>query len=340
VSYELPLLRIGLAGFSLEQQEKLGQMLPHASPAGLTWEFSRFGEADALLLYGGRTQLLSEATLRVASGVPAGRSVQIHLPDVDRPLAVTLPLPRTFQPALTCDLDDRDSVSALLGRLEAWLRPLIAQFCLGSHILDQESALGQGVYNVTAPSGTLIAVVNLRGDAAVLPTAAPADFDGAMWTPAPRDAVTPEHFSCTSLSQLMWQYALRTGREILPRRYRTQTLFFRRPPRLPQRLLRDSHLLLLRELALAPGTFAELQQRTGLVGAQLSRDLAALYLVGAVTSNPKRASQLSLRRSEGADSSLHSQQPSQFPPSALPDSDPQQRRRGRDFTAPVPLSFE
>ncbi|KQT08903.1 hypothetical protein [Ramlibacter sp. Leaf400] len=341
MSFELPLLRIGMAGFSLEQQEMLGRVLPHASPGGLTWEFSKFGEADALWLYGGRTQILSATTLRIASGVPAGRSVQINMPDVDRPMVFARPLPRNLQPELAFDLEDPESVGAVLGRLETWLRPTIAQFCLASQVLEQESALGSGVYHVTALNGTLIAVVDLRGDAAVLPTASPMDFVDAMWTARPRDAKLPDQFTHTSLSQLMWHYALRTVRDVLPRRYRTEMLYFRRPPRLPQRLLRDSHLLLLRELSMAPGTFAELQQRTGLVGVQLAQDLAALYLVGAITSNPKRASQASLRRAEGSDSSLYSQQPSQLPASGVRDSrGSASRLQPHDFTAPAPLSFD
>jgi len=335
MSYELPFLRVGLAGFSLEQQEMLGRTLQHASPGGLSWDFAKFGEADALWLNGARTQVLSATTLRVASGVPAGRSIQINLPDVDRPLAFARPLPRNLQPELCFDLDDDTSVAAVLGRLEAWLRPQIAQFCLASQILEQESVLGSGQYHVTSSAGVLVAVVDLRGDAAVLPTATPLYFENAMWTTRPRDSSLPAHFIRCSLSQLMWQYALRTARDVLPRRYRTETLYFRRPPRLAQRLLRDSHLLLLRELAMAPGNFTELQQRTGLVGVQLAHELAALYLVGAITSNPKRASPASLRRTEGWDSSLHSHQSSQ--PAG---GDSRLPSQGRDRTAPAPLSFE
>ena len=333
MSLELPLLRIGMAGFSLEQQEMLGRTLAHASPGGLTWEFSKFGEADALWLNGARTQVLSATTLRVASGVPGGRSVQINLPDVDRPLAFARPLPRNLQPELSFDIEDAAGVGAVLGRLETWLRPLIAQFCLASQVLEQQGALGSGLYHVTSAGGTLIAVVDLRGDAAVMPTATPLDFENAMWATRPRDALPPKHFVRCSLSQLMWQYALRTARDVLPRRYRTEMLYFRRPPRLAQRLLRDSHLLLLRELAMAPGTFAELQQRTGLVGVQLAHDLAALYLVGAITSNQKRASQASLRRAEGWDSSLHSHQ-------SLPSVQGRDSRlppQINDLTAPAPL---
>ncbi|WBY00809.1 hypothetical protein PE066_15250 [Ramlibacter tataouinensis] len=338
MSLELPILRIGLAGFSLQQQEELARLLERASPGGIAWEFSRLGEADALWIHGGRTQILAEGTVRVGSAVPGGRSVHIHLPDVDRPVAFALPVPRNLDAPLSFDPQQPATVRALLGRLENGLRPTIAQFCLASQVLEQESALGSGVYHVNAASGLLVAVVDLRGDVGVLPSATPLELENAMWTPHLRADAMPAHFSRASLSQLMWQYALRTRRDVLPRRYRSDLLYFRRPPRLSQRTLSDAHLLLLRELACAPGRFAELQQRTGLGEARLAQDLAALYLVGAITSNPKRASPAAPRRPEAADS-MHSGR--SIAPSGLgQESDPQPLRPMTDLTAPAPLPLE
>src|SRR6185369_3490688 len=154
------------------------------------------------------------------------------------------------------------SVRAVLEKFEGWMRPLVAQFCLAALILEQESVMRPGIHHVSA-DGALIAV--------------------------------PEHFVRSSLAQLMWQFALRTSRDILPARYRSGLLYFRRPPRLPARLMTDSHLLLMRELACAAGDFESLQQRTGLGARALARDLAALYFVGAITSNPKRAAPMPKR---------------------------------------------
>jgi hypothetical protein len=341
MALELPILRLGTAGFTLDQQERLRQSVGRDNRTRLVWELARINEADVFMVNGARTQLLADGTLRVASGVPAGRSVQFALAELDRPVAFGLPLaPRNFAPDLQFDPASLDSVAAVLTRLEALLAPLIAQFCLASQIIEQESALGGGIYNVTSESGGLLAVVNLRGQVAVLASASPEDFDGAMWTLQPNDrAPIPDHLSRTSLSHLMWQYALRTTRDVLPQRYHTDLLYFRRPPRLPQRALSDAHLLMLRELAYSPATFSDLQQRTGLVGADLARTLSALYLVGAITSNPKRAAQ-PVRRQDAADSdghTLHSIAPSRMDvesgPGVLRPSRP-------DLTAPAPLSFE
>ena len=343
MSLELPVLRLGLAGFSAEQQHGLQAMLDGASVGGLVWQVGAFTEADAWCVNGARTQMLADGTLRVASGVPGGRSVQLNLQEIDRPVAFALPLaPRNFEPVHTFDASSPASVRQLLGRLENWFQPLVAQFCLASQILEHETALGSGVYHVSAANGSLLAVVNLRADVGVLPTASPLEFEHAMWNPRPPSAdLIPESFARTSLSQLMWQYAVRTTRDVLPRRYRTGALYFRRPPRLPQRMLRDSHLLLLRELACASGTLEELGQRTGLSAEALAHDVAALYLVGALTSNPKRASRGGLRRLEGADSThglAHSIAPSGLEQEASPAL---ARRPARhDLTAPAPLPRE
>ena len=341
MSLELPTLRIGSAGFTGEQQERLRLMLPQASPSGLRWEFGKFNESDVLWFNGARSQMLSDGTLRVASGLAGGRSLHVRLEDVDRPVAVAQPTPRQLEALPAFDIASLWSVGHVLEELEGRLRPLIAQFCLASQILEQETALGSGLYHVASAGGRLLAVVNLRGDVGVLPTASPLDFEGAMWTPVPKNAGSvPEHFTRTSLSQLMWLYALRTTRDVLPARYRTDTLYFRRPPRLPQRALRDSHLLLVRELAIEPGTHAELQQRTGLVDPQISQDLAALYLVGAITSNPRRAAQLPSRWAEAGEASRQSGL-SVVPSGLEQESTPQgMRPRGSDLTAPAPLSFD
>jgi hypothetical protein len=343
MALELPLLRIGLAGFSLDQRESLCQMLARENKTRLAWELAGANEADVFMVNGARTQLLADGTVRVASGVPAARSLQFAMAELDRPVAFGLPLaPRDFEPDLQFDPSSLASVVAVLTRFEVLLAPSIAQFCLASQVIDQEGALGGGIYNVTNHAGVLVAVVNLRGEVCVQASACAEDFDQAMWTPQ-RDqgAPIPGHFTRTSLSHLMWQYALRTSRDILPQRYYSEVLYFRRPPRLPQRALSDAHLLMLRELAYSPATFEELQQRTGLIGADLSRALAALYLVGAITSNAKRAAQPAARRQDGPESggnALNSLLPSAQGGESLPGiARPPPRP---DLTAPAPLSFD
>lgn len=310
-----------------------------------SWQIGKFADADAWWLNGARVQVLLDSTIRIASGEPGGRSLHLDLADVDRPVAFALPLaPPHFEPLYTFEADSTRCVAAILEKFEAWLRPLIAQFCLASWIIEQESVLGRGGVHHLLANGALIAVVNMRGEIGVLPTAGPVDFENASLhrVPSPDNAI-PDHLVRSSLSQLMWQFAVRTTCDLLPKRYLTGLVFYRRPPRLPHRMLTDLHLLLLRELAGGPGRFETLQQRTGLGAAALAHELAALYLVGAITTDPKRAAPVSpLRRSTDADSDSAPCQQQSVTSSGLDSDSPGIHPRGKtaplaDLTAPGPL---
>lgn len=341
MTLEIPVLRLGLAGFSVEQAEIARQAALRAAPTAATaqWVVGPFAEADAWWVCGARTLVMPDGTLRIGAGTPNARSVQLNVAEVDRPLAFSRPLPGSgFEAAYVFSLENAADTQALLDKFAAWLRPVVAQFSLASCIIDHAGALGAGTFEVMQGS-ILIAVVDMRGDVGVLPTAGPTDFEEALWRRVPDgNARIPEHFARVSMSQLMWNFSMRTRRELLPAHYRTGMLYFRRPPRLPQNWLQDSHLLLLRELASGCGTLVELHQRTGLSQAHVARDLAALYLVGAITSNPKRAAAGATRRLEVPDSVLSG--PPSIAHSSILDSGPGQgpgRVPVSDMTAPAPL---
>jgi len=97
MALELPLLRIGLAGFSLEQQDMLRQLLDQDTATRQAWDFTRPEDADALCINGARTQLLPDGMLRVAAGVTGGRSTLIDPKELQRPIAFA----RTAQPPPT-----------------------------------------------------------------------------------------------------------------------------------------------------------------------------------------------------------------------------------------------
>ncbi|HSH91924.1 MAG TPA: hypothetical protein VK996_18200 [Ramlibacter sp.] len=339
MTLELPVLRLGLAGFSAGQQDDLATALGAVGAGVVHWEISELDHADAWWVNGARVQELGDNRLRIGAGTPNARALQLHLPDVDRPIAFSQPIEtRHFQPLYSFDPESLGSQAAVLRRFEAWLAPTVAQFFLAAHIVEHETALRSGVFDLTH-NGSVIAVVSMHGETAVLPTAAPSDFEDAVWGREPAETEIPEHFVRASMSQLMWQYAVRTQHDVLPRHYRTGLLYFRRAPRVAQRVLRDSHLLLLRELARGPATFDMLQQNCGFGEDQLAHDLAALYFVGSITSNPRRAARPPIRiaGSAEADSSADSQ----HLPSGLDSVPPTARERKQladhDLTAPAPI---
>ena len=300
-------------------------MLSTAAGEAATWQITEPGAADALWINGARTQVVGRERIRVAPGMPNGHALQLDLTDVGRPMAFATPLPDHLHVRCSFDPESAADILAALQQLEGWLAPLVAQYGLASHIAEHQSALGKGQYELRLNS-QLLALVDMQGEAAVLSTARPQDFDsGAMWMRCQGMRV-PGDFSRTSVSHLMWQYATRTQRDLLPQHYRTALLYFRRPPRLPASTLQDSHLLLMRELKLQPSTFDDLQRRCAMEPELMARDLAALYFVGSITSNAKRAAPLVPLDSDGSPSHLSFDAPVAEAPT-----------KPVDLTAPAPL---
>jgi hypothetical protein len=288
---EAPVFVIGLVGFGPEQEKPILATLRGTHLGGVRWRVGSFGEADAWLVNGACTEALPDGSLRVAGSGSTSPPVRFELGAVDRPIAFSEPLAAPeFDPACRFRLESVDSIHAVLARFVQWLRPLAAQIALASQLIEVADEFAPaGVYHVTS-HGRLLAVVELQREAGLSPTAAPADFRAAAWHARPSSAgFIPEDFQRVSLSLLMWQYATRTSRDLLPERYRQRVIHYRRPPRLEHRLLKDSHLWLLRELAFGACTFDQLRQRLGSSDESLAHDLAALYLVGSITVNPARA---------------------------------------------------
>lgn len=336
---EVPVLRLGLAGFSEAQQKMAADAVRAAASPLAEWQLAPFGDADAWWLEGGRTHIASNGLMRVQPGVPSGRSVQLALNDVDRPIGFTLPLDANgFKPAVVFDLADRAQCGAVLAQFAAWMQGMLAQFCLASSIAEHQPTLGSGSWEVLK-GADLLAVVDLRLGAAVLPEVSAADFASATWCIRDYGAVViPNNFTRSSVSQTMWQYALRTQRDLLPPHYRLQPLFFRRPPRLKHNQLRDAHLLLLRELDAHPGmTFDQLQQATGLAEAPLARHLSALYVVGSITANPRRAHGAGKRAPEDSGPGAGSVFTSELDASAFHEALRRSTSLASDRTAPAVL---
>lgn len=338
MTMELPVFRLGLAGFSAVQQEELAAALRRRRPAALRplWEIGELDGADAWWMNGARVRALGNDRLRVGPGRPSDRSLQLHLPDVERPLAFAEPLScHYFPPLHSFEAASQASIDAVLDKFETWLSAVAAQFWLASHIVEHHTVLGSDVFEVSV-QGRLLAVVDLYGETGVLPSAGPSEFDAATWRRAPGGEI-PEQFVRASLPQLMWQYAERTRRDLLPKHYRTCMLYFRRPPPVPQRLLKDAHLLLVRELAHAPSSFEFLRQRTGLPETVLTRALASLYMVGTITSNPRRAVVQQRPHREGEPEAMPAQSPySSLTLDSMPAAESGQAAAS-DATAPAQL---
>ncbi len=243
MSLEQPVLWLGLAGFTPEQGKHLDALLTQLPKGLAAWQGGAFSEADAWLVSGEKSRLLSADTLKILAGRPTERAIQLNLSEIDRPIAFSLPLASSnLDPMYTFDPASAPSLYQVLHQLEARLRALSCQFVLGGQLIARESQLLPGIYQVSH-KGALLAVMDFHEwRIGISPSADPLDFEAARWDRRPLAARgIPEHFQPNSLSQLRWIYAQRTRRDVLPPRYRSKPVYFRRAPDVPLRWSAGAH---------------------------------------------------------------------------------------------------
>ena len=290
LSVERPVLRIGLLGFSLAQHAMFETALV-VLRTRLRWHLVNIAQADAVCINGSRVTPLADGSLLIAASTTGAPALRIDPGHSERPMAFSLPLTPGVAADSTFDMASPASTRAMLEKFEGWLRPVSVQFGLASRIVQERLDVST-VYHVSV-DGRLVAVVSRRTGVGVLPIADPFHLDNAMWSRRPGLAdEIPGHFVQVGLSQILWQYAMRTERNLLPTYFRSGLIYWCRSPQLAPRHFGDSHLQIARELVRRPTSFAELEQRTGLPAAILSRDLAGLRIVGAITHDRKQALKL------------------------------------------------
>lgn len=327
---EQPILWLGVSGFAPQQRSVLDASLARA-PHLPRWRVGPFADADAWLVNGAKVRMLPQGDLTIAAGLPTEHALHLNLADVDRPVAFAAPQPSAgFEARCTFDADSRQSVHAVLAQLDHWLRLVRSQFVLGARILGQVSQWRNTIFHVNH-DGRLLAVLDFReGKAALLPQVHPVDLWEAQWDRRPVGASNPPPgFLQFTPAQFAWAYARRTERDLLPPRYASELIYFRRVPKVPLRWLTDPQLMLLRELSAEPCTLEVLRQRTSFTVAQMRRDLACLYYAGSITTTRAKA-RPGLGRS---DSQPHSSGPGL---DSLPDKE-SGPRYAADLTAPAPL---
>lgn len=323
-----PTLTVGLIGFSRPQERLVESALAsneRAAPA--QWRLESFPDADAWFVNGARAQVLEDGSLRIPPGVAGERSVRLTLDAVDRPLAFAGPLgcaelevAFVFEPANTGSI--HDVLDTMASR---WLCAAACHLWIAQVLVTQPGYRSR-IYHLVS-GGRLLATIDRLGDVGVLPGVTLAELQQAEWSSRPVSAgLMPPKFVRASFSEVLWKFANRAEVPLVPDRYFTQPIYFRRPPRIAQRLLADDHLAVLKAVAAAPAGFADIQRATGLDAGRVSRTLSALYLTGAITTSLARAVAGRLSRSPGgADTaSVSSAWSSSFCP-------------GTDFTVPARL---
>jgi hypothetical protein len=287
---EQPVLRLGLLGFADPVGLRLQAWAAQSQPGWPEWRTADPHLADAWMISGQSVDVLGRDAVVICHPHGTGERLTLNRAEVDRPLAFAAPLPEGFASAEFFEAEDEASVRQRLQRFEAWLRPLRSQFALGAQLVERLSQHKSGVVHVMHES-KLLAVIDLdRWQTGLFIPARPVDLAMAEWVRRPalaRDI--PSSFMRLPLHRVMWTYAVRTRRDVLPKRYRQQTIHLRRVPPLPARWFDELHLQIMRELMAQPARFDELQLRTGAPAEELAHHLAALYFAGGLTTDADSA---------------------------------------------------
>ncbi|MGS5085364.1 hypothetical protein ACVC7V_02505 [Hydrogenophaga sp. A37] len=288
---EQPVLGLGLLGFSDPAGARL-QAWAALAPAGWPeWRTCDPHVADAWMIAGDAVEVLGRDEVVIRHPHGTDERLTLNRAEVDRPLAFAAPLPEGFASAEFFDAESETSVRQRLQRFEAWLRPLRSQFALGEQLVDRLATYRAGGVVHVSLAGKLLAVIDIqRWQAGLLIPARPVDLSMAEWVHgASLSKEIPSSFIRLPLHRLMWTYAVRTRRDVLPARYREQRLYLRRVPRLPARWFDEFHLILMRELMVRPAHFSQLLERTGWPEPALAHRVGALYHAGGLTTDSESA---------------------------------------------------
>jgi hypothetical protein len=282
-----PCLLVALVGFEPEAGQKLGSLVENCSALGARWRIADQGGCDLWIVDGANASGLGGGLIEVTGPAP----LRFRPAEMPHPVAFTEPLHESVCTSHRFDASSMHSLNVLLTQLARWLGPRLVQQALVAHLVANGASFTRSHMVEVRQGRRLLAVMEFGGDTAVAPDATPADLRGADWAWHERGkAFMPPGFRIASTEQVLWHYANRADAgPPLPSRYARLPIHMRRTPALAPREFADRQLQLVRELAYGPRTLQELTQRTGTQNEAVRRDLAALYLIGAITCDPGRS---------------------------------------------------
>jgi hypothetical protein len=263
---EVPKLNLALQGFSSSQASLIETWLKEyeqlIDASDIRWRLSDRGHADALLK---------------AQDMPTDSDAKSLTEHVLWPNAQT-----QYEESMD---QSKERLFQALTDLNVSIQLQALKYVLGSLIVERHVAAEpmKGLWHLVS-LGILIAIVDfdrlkvsLRSDAHFL------ELEDANWHRRSPHAVAPVDFEQVKFEQLMWNYALRTERDILPLRYSQRKISLRRYPRLPLSEMSEVQLLALTLLREESCTLAQLSRQLGIKHEQAVQLLAAFYYSGSLT---------------------------------------------------------
>lgn len=287
---ELPLLRLGLLGFSQAKADLAAAQVLAATSLRTRmrarWEIVPFEEADIWLIDSQSMSLGDDRGLCIHNPDTPDAPLTIYPHQSSRPVAFTQPLSSNIDAVLSIALDDAYDCAQGLNTFSDALSKLCCHFALGEQVASRQSGLVEHTYHLHF-EGRLVGLLDLpHWQVGLSPQASPIELALASWRHRPNESQRfPQGFEVLSLERLMWVFASRTQNPSLPAAYLTSRIHLRRLSVLPQSWLHDDHMNLIGRLSQQPCTMAMLAQHTRLPFKRLSACLAALYYTGTVTTD-------------------------------------------------------
>lgn len=315
-----PQLNLGLLGFTAEQvawlrvhltfnlAEAQGYVDDDSSDVETShpvWQITPFREANALLLNTERVSVGQDDVLRFEQGLVANEVVGVRVSELLVPYAIcgapTLQVEALVSSrAPRVALDDERSVVQALQYFEAVLRPMRTAYALAQELINRREELDNKHTYHLVRNGVLDVIVDVPQRRVLVRDAVrPFELDDAIWSPRPKSANSlPQGFSVWMMEEVAWIHALHSPSLSLPERYRQKLLYLRRLPRVRASMIYPRHAHLLEALGQEPLTYPQLLDLWPQRVATLERDLYALFVCRAITTNADGAYQPEVQSNE------------------------------------------
>jgi hypothetical protein len=183
------------------------------------------------------------------------------------------------------EINDAHNVVRTLRHFESALRPLRTVFALAHELMERRDELDrQHTYHLVR-DGILDAIVDVpQRRLLVRSRMRPIDLQGATWQPRPKSANSlPQGFTTWTLEDVGWIYAMHCNHLHLHSSYLHLPIYLRKRPSVGSAMLYPRHSLLLGVLGKGPATYVELAGALTDQEVHLERDLYALFVCNAIT---------------------------------------------------------
>jgi hypothetical protein len=338
-----PQLNLGLLGCSEQQRSQVRNHLAHNGMQAIedatqdqpashpVWQITDFREANALLVNTEHAHIDNDQVLRFYSHPDHPSVVGVRPAELTLPYAVCGELSPAIENIIPSSsprvaLSDERSIVHALQYFEAALRPLRCLYALSHMLVERREELDNKHTFHLMRNAMLDVVIDVPQRRVMLRDGLrPVDLDDAAWEPRPPSANhLPQGFAVWMMEEVAWVHAMHCRQPDLPARYMRKLLYLRRTPRVRASMIYPRHAELIEVLGQEPCTYEQLATLLPERRAQLQRDLYALYVCRAITTN--------------ADGAFQSDSGSGSHPASAPGMHPGSELRFHLATAPAPLS--